>query len=173
MSAPTTLLVFCHAREVAWYCPVGVQGTILDIAVDLSALPYFFRLFPGPYLAGVSGRLVPVSSDCASWRGAVSRGSARPRSEKRVGVVSGVWPGFPVGEVVRRRARDRSEHSGRRGGPEPKAGAVPPRSGLPVGDQIVLLAYPFSYLGQPRSCALSSWAEPLFWKAGPRGTPGL
>ena len=44
MSAPTTLL-----GKVAGYCPAGVQGMVLGIAVDLSALPYFFRLFPGPY----------------------------------------------------------------------------------------------------------------------------
>ena len=41
MSVPTTLLGFCHARKVAGYCPTGVQGTVLGIAVDLSALPYF------------------------------------------------------------------------------------------------------------------------------------
>ena len=40
MSAPTTLLWFCHAKEVAGYCPAGVQGTVLSIAVDLSALLY-------------------------------------------------------------------------------------------------------------------------------------
>ena len=90
MSAPTTLLGFCHARKVAGYYPTGVQGTVLGIAVDLSAMPYFLRPFPGPYRAGVPGRLVPVGSDCASWRRAVSRGSAHPRSEKRVGVGSGV-----------------------------------------------------------------------------------
>ena len=44
MSAPTTLL-----GKVVGYCPAGVQGTVLDIAVDLSALLYFLRLFPGPY----------------------------------------------------------------------------------------------------------------------------
>ena len=54
MSAPTTLLGFCHAREVAGYCPADVQGTFLGIAVDLNALPYFLRLFPGPYRAGIS-----------------------------------------------------------------------------------------------------------------------
>ena len=26
------------------YCPAGVQGTVLGIAVDLSALPYLLRL---------------------------------------------------------------------------------------------------------------------------------
>ena len=35
MSAPTTLL-----GKVAGYCPAGVQGTVLSIAVDLSALLY-------------------------------------------------------------------------------------------------------------------------------------
>ena len=56
---------------------------------DLCALPYFLRLFPGPYRAGVPGRLVPVSSDCASQRGAVSRGSAHPgrRQESELEVV--------------------------------------------------------------------------------------
>ena len=48
MSAPTTLLGFCHAREVAGYCPTGAQGTGLGIAVDLSALAYFLCPFPGP-----------------------------------------------------------------------------------------------------------------------------
>ena len=41
MSAPTTLLAFCHVRKVAGYCHAGVHGTVLGIAVDLSALPYF------------------------------------------------------------------------------------------------------------------------------------
>ena len=33
MSAPTILLGFCQAREVTGYCPTGVQGTVLGIAV--------------------------------------------------------------------------------------------------------------------------------------------
>ena len=66
MSAPTTLLGFCHARKVIGYCPAGVQGTVLGIVVDLSALPYFLRLFPSPYRADVPGWLVPVGSVCAS-----------------------------------------------------------------------------------------------------------
>ena len=104
MSTPITLLGLCHVREVAEYCPAGVQGTVLGIAVDLSALPDFLRLFPGPYRAGVPSRSVPVGSDCASRRGAVSRGLAFSCLEKRVGVESGVWPSLPVGEAVRRRA---------------------------------------------------------------------
>ena len=39
MSASTTLLGFCYARKVARYCPAGVQGMVLGIVVDLSALP--------------------------------------------------------------------------------------------------------------------------------------
>ena len=53
MSAPTTLMGFCYVREVAGYCPAGVHGTVLGIAVDLGALPCFLRLFPGPYRAGI------------------------------------------------------------------------------------------------------------------------
>ena len=57
MSVPTTLLGFWPARKVVgypydmpyWYYSVGVQGTFPGIAVDLSALPYFLRLFPSPY----------------------------------------------------------------------------------------------------------------------------
>ena len=49
MLTPTTLL-----EKVAGYCPTGVQGTVLGIAVDLSALPYFLHLFSGPYRAASS-----------------------------------------------------------------------------------------------------------------------
>ena len=122
---------------------------VLGIAVDLSALSYFLYQFLGSYRAGVPGRLVPVGSDCASWRGVVSMGSAHPRSEKRVGVRSGVWPGLPVGEAIQRWARVRSERcsslvrpSGRRGGSESEEGTVPPQPGLSVGDWIALLACP-------------------------------
>ena len=86
ISAPTTLLGFCHVREVAGYCPTGVQGMFLGIAVDLGALFYFLRPFPGPYRAGIPGRLVLVGSDCASRRRAVSRGLAHPWMETWVGV---------------------------------------------------------------------------------------
>ena len=112
----------------------------LVLRFDLSGLPYFLCSFPDPYRAGVPGRSVPVGSDCASRRGAVSRGSAHSWLEKRVEVGSDVWPSLPIGEAVQRRAGNRSERSGRRGGPESKAGAVPPRSGLLVRDWIVLLA---------------------------------
>ena len=46
ISAPTTLLGSCHARKIAGYCPVGVQGTVLGIAVDLCALPNLLCSFP-------------------------------------------------------------------------------------------------------------------------------
>ena len=33
MSAPTTLLQFCHARQVTGYCLAGAQGTVPGIVV--------------------------------------------------------------------------------------------------------------------------------------------
>ena len=91
MSTLTTLLGLCHDREVTGYCPIGVQGTVLGIAVDLSAPPYSLRPFPGPYRAGVLGSLVPVGSECASWRKAVSRVLVHPQSETRVGIGSSAF----------------------------------------------------------------------------------
>ena len=128
------------------YCPIGVQGMVLGIAVDLSALPYLLRLFPGPHRAGVPGRLIPVGSDCASWRRAVSRGSVHPRSETwvRVGARRRAF-----GQALRseKRVGVRSERcsssvrpSGRRGGLVSEASIVPPWPGLPVGDWTILLA---------------------------------
>ena len=90
MSARTTLLAFCHVREVIGYYHVGVHGTVLSIAVDLSALPYFPCLFPGPYRTGVLDRLDPIGFDCASRGGAVGRGPVFSRSEKRPIVGSGI-----------------------------------------------------------------------------------
>ena len=101
-----------------WYFPIGVQGMVLSIAVDLSALPYLLCPFPGPHRAGVPGRLVLVGSDCASRRRVVSRGLVRPRSETWVGV----------------RKRCLTGPSGRRGGPESEASIVPSWPGLPVGE---------------------------------------
>ena len=66
------------------------------------------------------------------------------------------WLGLPVREAVWRWAGVGSERcssfvrrSGRRGGPESEAGAVPPWPGLLVGDWIVLLV-----------CRLGVWASP-------------
>ena len=70
-------------------CPVGtagVQGLALGITVDLSVLLYLLCPLPGPHRTGVPGLLVPVGSDCASRRRAVSRGSTHPRSERRARV---------------------------------------------------------------------------------------
>ena len=122
MSAPTTLLGFCHVREVVGYCPAGIQGTVLGTAVDLSVLPYFFCSFIDPYRAGVPDRLVPVDSVCASRRRAVSRVFAYPGRRREVRVGGSALPGLPVREAVQRWARDRSEHSDRRGGPESENG---------------------------------------------------
>ena len=74
------------------------------------------------------------------------------------------WPGLPVGEAVQRRAGDRSEPSGRRGGPESENGRRS-SSARPSGQ---LLDRPsgllFRYLGRSMSRALFAWAEPLFGK---------
>ena len=171
MSAPIILF-----GKVTRYYRAGVQGTVLGIAVDLSVLPYFLRPFPGPYRAGIPGRFVPVGFDCARRRGAVSRGSAHSRSEKRVGVKSGVL----------------ARPSGRRGRPE--AGWRPKRalrserwagvkngrrsfSAKPSGQCLDRSSgLSFRYLGRPKSCALFAMlptGPSLCWEAGPRGTPGL
>ena len=121
----------------------------LVLRLDLCALPYFLRPYPGPQRAGVPGWWVPVGSNRAGRMRALSSGSVHPRSKTRVKVGSGVWPSLPIGEAIWRRARDRSERSGRRGGPKPEAGVVPPRPGLPVGDWICLLA-----------CHSGTWASP-------------
>ena len=42
-----------------------------------------------------------------------------------------------------------------------KAGAVPPRPDLPVGDWIALLAYRSDTWASPRVVCLSAWAESL------------
>ena len=146
ISAHTTLCV----REAVEYCSCRRTGYgPWYRGFDFVCPPCFLCMSPGPYRAGVPGRLVPFGSDCVSWRGAVSRGSAHPRSEKRVGVGSSVGLGLPVGEAVRRQAGDRSEHSDQRGGPKSETGAVPPRPGLSVGDWIV-----------PLACRLGTWAGP-------------
>ena len=85
------------------YCPAGVQGTVLGITVDLSALPYLLRLFPSPHRAGVPGWLVPVDSDCAGQRRAISRGSVHPRSETRVEFGGGAL--FLLGQAFRSERR--------------------------------------------------------------------
>ena len=66
-------------RRVLFLQVYRVRSPILWF--DSCALPYFLRLFPGPYRAGILGRLVLVGSDCASQRGVVSRGLVHPWSD--------------------------------------------------------------------------------------------
>ena len=79
---------------MAWlYCPIDVQGTILGIAVDLSALPYLLRLILGSFTERASpfGRSQSAPTALVGER-AISRGLVYFRSEKRVGVRSECRP---------------------------------------------------------------------------------
>ena len=122
MSVPTTLLGFCHARKVVGYCPTGVQGTVLGIAVDLSVLSYFLCHFSGPYRAGVPGRLVLAGSDCASRRRAVSKVFVYPSRRHGVGVRSSALARPSSRRGHPEAVGDQSERSGQRGGPESENG---------------------------------------------------
>ena len=128
----------CRVRFLQVYM---VRSSVLWF--DLCALPYFLRSFPGPYRAGIPGRLIPVDSDRAgrSWKRRWARPSGRRgrpeagwrpkralRSERRAGVGSGC-------------------HSS-------SARPFARRLDRPFG-------LSFRYLGRPMSCALSAWAEPL------------
>ena len=117
---------------------------------DLCALACFLRLFPGPFRAGVPGRMALVDSGCASQRRAVSRVSTNSGRRRGVGVGSSAWPRPSDRRGHSEAAGVRSERSGRRGGLEvEKTGATPPRPDLLVGDWIALPAY-----------CLDSWAGP-------------
>ena len=59
------------------------QGTVLGIAVDLSALPYLLRLLPGPTPSRRPGRSFLVGPDCVDQEGEASKGPTYPRSEER------------------------------------------------------------------------------------------
>ena len=59
------------------------QGTVIGIAVDLSALPYLFRLLLGPTPSRRPGRLFPVGPDRVTQESEASKGPAYPRSEER------------------------------------------------------------------------------------------
>ena len=157
-------------------CPVGtvdVQGSVLGAAVDLSALPYFLCPFPGSYRAGVPGRLFPVGFDCASWRRAVSKGSAHPRSE--------MWS---ESEVVFGQAFRSKRPSG--GGLESEASVVllsvgeagrsQKRAPFLLGQAfrlVIWITLPACCLGfvrRPKSCtsfAMSPARPSLCWEAGP------
>ena len=124
---PSTLLT-CHVG----YCPAGVQGTILGIAVDLNALPYLLRPFPRslpsgrPRSVGPSRlRLLQSEKSCKQGFGA-----------------------SPVEDAGRSRKWCLARPSSRRGRPESETGVVPPRPGLPLEDWIALLA-----------CRLGIWAN--------------
>ena len=127
----------------------------------MCALPYFLCLFPGPYRAGVPGRLVLVGSDCTSRRGAVSRGSAHSRSETRVKVGSGV-----LARLFGRRGRPEAGWRPKRVLRSERWAEVGSRccssSARPSGRRLDRPSgLSFRYSGRPMSCALSVWAEPL------------
>ena len=117
-----------------WYCPAGVQGTVLGIAVDferptLYAPPDFLGPHRGDFerrkqrfgvfLVGKAGRSQKRASSLP-WPGLSVRKAGRSR--KRAS--SPPWPGLPVGEAGRSWKRTSS----------------PPWPGLPVGDWIALPA---------------------------------
>ena len=137
---------------------------------DLCSLPYFLRLLLGLFRAGVPGRLVPVGSGCVSRRRAMSRASTYPSQRHGVGVESSALA-RPSGrrDVQRRLETEVSAPVGEVGRSR-KAGTIPPRPGLPVGDWIALLAYCLDTWAGPMSCTLSAWAEPLL---GSRSTRDL
>ena len=69
-------------RKVAEYCSCRCTGYgPLYHGLTCAHRPALLRLFPGPFWAGVPGRLVPVGYNRASRRRAVSRGWSYPRSE--------------------------------------------------------------------------------------------
>ena len=146
MSAPTILFVLGWLQSTV---PVGDRVWSLVSWFDLSALPCFLRSFPGPFWAGVPGRLVPVGSGCASRRRAVSRVFAYPGQRHGVRVGGSALPGLSVGETVRRRLETEVSAPVREVGRSRQAGAVPPRPDLSVSDWTALLA-----------CCLDSWANP-------------
>lgn len=76
----TAWVLSCQrGRRVLFLQVYRVWSLILQF--DLCALPYFLCPFPGPYRTGIPGRLVPVGSECASWRRAVNRGLVHPQLE--------------------------------------------------------------------------------------------
>ena len=79
------------------------QGTVLGIAVDLSALPYLLRLLPGPTPSRRPGRSFPVGPDCVDQEREASKGPAYPRSEERgrSRTVVPSQPGLRVGAPTR------------------------------------------------------------------------
>ena len=103
----------------------------------------FLRSFPGPFQAGVPGRLVRVGSGCASRRRAASRVFAYPDRRRGVGVGDSALPGLPVGETIRRRLETEVSALVGEVGQSRQAGAPPPWLDLLAGDWIALLACSF------------------------------
>ena len=82
-------------------------------------------------------------------------------------------PGLPIEEAVRRRLKSKaSALVGEVGRSSRRAGAVPLRPDLPVGDWTALSACCFRSLGRPMSCVLPAWAEPWRGSRSPRD-PGF
>ena len=149
---------------------------VLCLAVDLNALPYFLRPFPGPYRAGVPGRLIPVGSDCASRRGAISTGLVHSRSEKRVRVGSGALA-RPSGRRDRPEAGWRPKRALRSERWAGVGSGCRSSSARPSGRRLGRLSGLSSrYFGRPMSYVLFatlSVGPSLCWEAGLGGTPGL
>ena len=118
------------------YCPAGRQGTVLGIAVDLSALPYLLRLFPGSSPSGRPRsvgprrlRLRQSEKSCKQRFGASPVGDAGWNRKRR-------WPGLPVREAGRSQKRapfllGQAFRSKRR---ESEACVVPPWPDLLLGE---------------------------------------
>ena len=81
-----------HSARLAW--PGGTvlkarrvwQGTVLDIAVDFSVLPYLHRLLPRPTPSGRPRLVVPSLPRLCQSGKSHDRGPAYPRLGKEVGV---------------------------------------------------------------------------------------
>ena len=124
--ADSTMFAWYHKRQRPQYClcsdvsgrlyrvrltcPDGTvlqvrrawQGTVLGIAVDLSALPYLLRLLPGPTPSGRPRSVVPSrsrpyrSGKSNEQRSDVSSVGEGGRSRTTVPP----WPGLPVGDRI-------------------------------------------------------------------------
>ena len=189
MSTPTTLFGLCHAWKVvkhpsgmSWrYCPVGVQGTVLGIAVDLRALPYLLRLISRVLTKQASPfGCFPVGSDRAGRGRAIIRGLVYFWSEKRVGVGSERRP--LLGQAFRSEKRVGVGSEGRpllsqafRSERRVRVGSERrPLLGQAFRSETGSLFRPVvRYLGWPRSHALfvmPSAGSSFCWEVGPSGT---
>ena len=95
---------------------------------------------PGPFREGVLGQMAPVGFGCASRRRAVSRVLTYPgrrdvASESEVGLRAGLL----IGEAIQRRLESKaSAPVGEVGRSSRRAGAVPLRPDLLIGDWTTL-----------------------------------